>query len=92
MSDPAFTITLADLKRLSDAVCELDAFKPARDVRLVELVNDCHGIIIRTLGNQVGQVYAPDDSADEPSNAFEKAVADGRTLKSTVADLLKAAS
>jgi len=63
-TEPTFPITLADLKTLSIAVCELDACKSFGDARLTELVTDCHDILIRTLGDQVGLVYAPDDGSE----------------------------
>lgn len=66
MEEPTFTLGLADLKKLSTAVCELDAFKPPRDLRMDELVTDCHDILIRTLGAQAELIYG---IGDEPQQA-----------------------
>lgn len=65
MSEPTFTIGLADLKTLSNAVCDLDSFKPPLDVRMAERVTDAHGAIIRTLGDQLHLIYAPDDGSEQ---------------------------
>ena len=63
MSDLTFTITLRDLKTLSDAVCELDALKRRGDARAIGMVSAGHAAVIRTLGDQVGLIYATERSA-----------------------------
>lgn len=57
MSDLIFTITLRDLKTLSDAVVELDACKNRGDARVPLMVSAGHAAVIRTLGEQVGLIY-----------------------------------
>lgn len=69
MSEPTFTIGLADLKTLSDAVCDLDSFKPPRDVRMAERVSDAHDVIIRTLGDQAHLLYSPADGSEAQAAA-----------------------
>lgn len=69
MSEPTFTIGLADLKTLSDAVCDLDSFKPPRDVRMAERVTEAHDAIFRTLGDKVHLVYGPDDGSEQQAVA-----------------------
>lgn len=64
MSEPTFTIGLADLKTLANAVCDLDSLKPPLDVRMSERVSIAHGIIIRPLGEHAAAVYAPDDGSE----------------------------
>lgn len=66
-NDMEFRITLRDLKTLSNAVCDLDSYKPRHDVRINERVSAAHAAIIRTLGEQVGLIYAPDDEEQVPA-------------------------
>lgn len=66
MSEPTFTITLADLRAVSDAVCEVDGLRPHGDVRIAEKISAAHAALIRTLGDQVGLVYDLDPEPAEP--------------------------
>lgn len=63
MSDPVFTITLADLKVLADAMCAVDTIKVVGDRRQFDQVKAGHDAIVRTLGPHVELVYAIDDGS-----------------------------
>lgn len=63
MSD--FTIKLADLKTIADAICEVDGLRPRGDRRIAEKISAAHAAIIRTLGEQADLVYAPDEDLDK---------------------------
>lgn len=65
MSEPTFTITLADLKALSDAMGAVDCLKDCADRRQADMVSAGHAAIIRTLGNQVSLVYSLDDEQQQ---------------------------
>lgn len=65
MSEPTFTIGLADLKTLADAMCAADVLKASRDRLQADAVSAGHAVVIRTLGDQAGLVYANDDDSEE---------------------------
>lgn len=69
MSEPTFTLGLAKLKKLSEAVCELDAFRPkrdCRDARYADLVSECHAILIEAMGDHAALIYdCSEETADE---------------------------
>lgn len=69
--DLEFRVKLKDLKTLSNAVCELDAHKPPRDVRINELISGAHAAIIRTLGAQVALLYGEADGSEQTKREVE---------------------
>ena len=68
MNPVTFVITLADLKILSDAVCELDSLKTRGDARSTQITEAAHDALIRTLGDQRALIYAPEDVLLETAN------------------------
>lgn len=67
MNEPekTFTITLADLRALADAMCAVDTLKDIGDRRQREQVQAGHDAIIRTLGSHVELVYSIDDGSEK---------------------------
>ena len=65
MNETTFTIGLADLKILVDAMCAVDVLKTDGDRRQAEAISAGHDVVIRTLGDEVLRVYAPDDGSDK---------------------------
>lgn len=65
MSEPTFTIGLADLRTLADAMCAVDVLKTDGDRRQADAISAGHGVVIRALGEQAHLVYAPDDGSEK---------------------------
>jgi hypothetical protein len=70
MNEPekTFTITLADLRALADAMCAVDSLKAYADRDMKETlaqVKAGHDAVIRTLGPHVELVYAIDDGPEQ---------------------------
>lgn len=65
MPDPTFTITLADLKALADAMCAADTISSFGNRHLSAQVKAGHDAIIRTLGPHVELVYPIDDGSEQ---------------------------
>ena len=64
MSEPTFSIGLADLRTLADAMCAVDVMKTDGDRRQADSILAGHGVVIRVLGDQAQRVYAPDDGSE----------------------------